>query len=109
MAVKAGKDQGKKNILTSTFRTTRPMTEILTFYEDLMKANGFGVGQSRIQTGQTLGGAIRNASGMGNGRYEPNGVAGGGLPVEVRFFRHQLDEPIRVTLEVKPIQIYSVR
>ena len=85
------------------------MTEIHIFYEDLMEANGFSVGQSRIQTGQTPGGAIQNSSGMVNDRYYPNGVAGGGLPVEVRFFRHQLDEPIRVTLEVKLIQIYSVR
>lgn len=109
LAIKPGKDQGGRNILTSTFRTTRPMSEVHIFYEDLMKANGFPVGQSRLQTGQTLGGVMQNANGMVNGRYEPYGVARGGMSVEARFYRGKLDEPIRVTLEVTLIQYYPRR
>jgi len=104
--VKASKDQGGKNILLSTFRTTKPMSEVHIFYEDLMKANGFSVGQSKLQTGQTLSGVMQNASGMVLGTYKPYGMAKGGISTEVRFYRSQLNEPIKVTLEVRLIQYY---
>lgn len=109
LTVEAGKDQGGKRVLLSTFRTTRPMTEIHQFYEDLMNANGFRVGQSRIQTGQTLSGVQQNANGMVLGRQEPYGIGKGGMSTEARFYRSKLDEPIKVTLEVKLIQVYSNR
>ena len=101
--------QYKKRLLRSQFRTAKPMSQVFQYYEDLLNANGFKVGVSRLETGQTISGVIQNKSGMVNGRWEPNGVGRGGMSVEVRFSRAQLNEPIRVVLDVQLIQIYSNR
>ena len=106
--VRKGEEYGK-SLLKSQFRTVRPMSEIHQYYEALMNANGFRVGESKLQTGQTLGGVMQNKDGMVKGTWQPNGIGRGGMSTTVWFSRSKLNDPIRVVLEVRLIQIYSNR
>jgi len=109
LQVTEGKDQGGRRQLQSRFRSVQPMTAIHSFYENLLNANGFPVGHSRIETGSTLGGVQQNKSGSVHGRYQPDGIGRGGISIDVDFYRTSLNEPIRVLIRVQLIQIYSLR
>lgn len=102
-------DRAGKKYLMSRFRTTKPMTSIHVYYEDLLNAHGYRVGQSKLETGHTLSGVTQNKNGMVKGSCQPNGIGGGGVEIEVDFYRSALNDPIQVTIKVELIQIYSPR
>ena len=86
--------------LSSTYKTSAPMTSIRDFYADLLRANGYTVVASRVATGSTSTHVQQNADGSVEGRLLPNGIGNGSIDIRVEFSRMFLNEPITVTLNV---------
>ena len=91
-----GVDQSRQQYLEAKYRTTAPMTAIFTFYEDLLKANGYPVHNSKLGTGSTMRGVQQNADGYVEGTNYPNGHPGPRTVIRVDFSRFYLNEPISV-------------
>jgi hypothetical protein len=91
-----GVDDSHCEYLESKFKSTTPMTKIFTFYEDLLKGNGYRVYNSKLGTGHTMSGVQQNADGYVEGNNYPNGSPGPRTVIHVNFSRFYLNEPITV-------------
>lgn len=96
----AGVDQSRKKYLESRFTSGAPMTEIYTFYKDLLNANGFRVHSASLETGHTMEGIVQNADGHVEGAYHPYDVTGPRTVIRVSFSRFHLNDPIEVRIRV---------
>jgi hypothetical protein len=91
-----GVDQSGKEYLESKYTSTAPMTQIYTFYKDLLASNGYPVYSSELGTGHTMSGVQQNADGHVEGDNYPNGSPGARTVIRVDFSRFYLNEPIKV-------------
>jgi hypothetical protein len=96
----AGVDQSRKKYLQSRFTSGAPMTEIYTFYKDLLNANGFGVHSASLETGHTIEGIVQNADGHVEGAHHPYDPLGPRTVIRVSFSRFHLNDPIDVRIKV---------
>jgi hypothetical protein len=99
LATQAGVDPAGHDFLKSRYMSSAPMTAIYAFYEDLLKANGYPVYNSKLGTGQTISGVMQNADGHVEGSNYPNGHPGPYTEIRVDFHRFYLNEPITVDLK----------
>jgi hypothetical protein len=98
---KPGVAENKLNYLRSAYQTHAPMSELHGFYKDLLVANGFRVGQSRLSTGETLEHVLQNADGYVLGSHSEGGsVNSPATEIRVDFNRRVLNGPITVSLRV---------
>ena len=102
LKIQQGVDQSKNDYLSSTFTTSAPMTEIYSFYEDLLNVNGHHVHNAKLGTGQTISGITQNADGYVEGTNHPNGSPGPYTRIRVTFSRFILNEPIKVRISFTP-------
>jgi len=103
-------EDGKgRRILASRYRTTRPMSELYAYYQNVMNTYGFKVVDSRLATGSTIHGVQQNKTGHVKGTYEPRGMGRGGMATVARFSRENLNDPILVVLEVRLEQVTTQR
>jgi hypothetical protein len=98
LSIERGVDQSHRDYLRARFTSSAPMTEIYTFYEDLLKANAYPVHSSKLGTGQTMSGVSQNADGNVEGANYPNGHPGPWSEIRVSFSRFYLNEPIKVEI-----------
>ncbi len=91
-------DQSHNACLKATYTTTIPMTELFTFYKDLLTANNYPVYRGGIGTGHTISGVSQNAYGDVEGDNYPNGSPGPRTEIKIHFSRDVLNGPIRVDL-----------
>jgi len=93
----SGLDQAKNAMLTARYTTNVPMTEIYSFYRELLNAHEYPA-RSSMSTGQTTTGVVQNAIGYVEGYNYPDGAPGAYATINVRFDRTVLNGPITVTL-----------
>jgi hypothetical protein len=96
LARQHGVDQSGNEYFESKFKSTAPMTSIFAFYEDLLKANGYRVYNSKLETGHTFTGVTQNAGGCVEGDNYPDRSPGPRTVIRVDFSRSYLNEPITV-------------
>ncbi len=92
-----GVDQSKNAVLTARYTTNTPMTEIYSFYRDLLNSHEYPA-RSSMSTGQTITGVVQNALGYVEGSNYPDGAPGAYSVIHVSFDRDVLNGPITVTL-----------
>jgi hypothetical protein len=87
LKIQQGVDQSKKDYLRAVFYTHAPMTQIHTFYEDLLKTNDYRIVTAGLQTGHTISGNSQNAWGHVEADNYPNGQPGPYTNIRVDFGR----------------------
>jgi hypothetical protein len=102
LKIQQGTDQSKNDFLKATFNTHAPMTEIHSFYLNLLKANDYPGVTGGMETGHTISGVQQNASGRLEADHYPNGQPGPYTNIRIDFSRFVLDGPIRVSIKVTP-------
>jgi hypothetical protein len=93
----AGVDQSKNAMLKAQYITNVPMTEIYSFYRELLSSHEYPT-RSSMSTGQTTSGIQQNALGYVEGSNYPDGAPGAYSVIHVSFDRSVLNGPITVTL-----------
>jgi hypothetical protein len=93
----SGVDQAKDAILTAWYTTNTPMTEIYSFYRDLLNSHEYPA-RAKMSTGQTISGVLQNALGSVEGSNYPDGAPGAYSVIRVSFDRDVLNGPITVTM-----------
>ena len=88
-----GSEQSKNDYLRATFNTHVPMTEIHSFYLDLLKANDYPGVTGGLETGNTMSGVQQNASGRLEADNYPNGQPGPYTNIRIDFSRFVLNGP----------------
>jgi hypothetical protein len=99
LKIQQGADGSKNNYLLAVYYTHAPMTQIRTFYEDLLKTNDYRVTTASLETGHTTTGTSQNAWGHVEGDNYPNGQPGPYTSIRVDFGRSVLNGPIRVNIK----------
>jgi len=99
LAVRQGVEPWGAAYLQARYTTSIPMTQILTFYRDLLNANDFPVIGSSIGTGQTQTGIQQNALGHVAGTKYIDGSPGPSCEIAIQFSRTYLNGPITVDLK----------
>jgi hypothetical protein len=84
-------------MLTARYTTTVPMTDLHSFYRDLLNAHEYPA-TSRLQTGHTQTGIQQNAYGSVSGFNYPDGAPGAYSTIDVTFDRSVLNGPITVSM-----------
>jgi hypothetical protein len=102
LKIQQGTDQSKNDFLKATFNTHAPMTEIHSFYLNLLKANDYPGVTGGMETGHTISGVQQNASGRLEADHYPNGQPGPYTNIRIDFSRFVLNGPIRVSIKVTP-------
>jgi len=102
LKIQRGIDQSKNENLAASFTSSAPMSQIFSFYEDLLNANDYRVYSSKLGTGQTISGISQNADGYVEGSNYPNGSPGPRTVIRVTFSRFYLNEPIKVRISFTP-------
>jgi len=92
-----GIDQAKKPMLRARYTTNVPMTEIYSFYRELLNAHEYPA-RSSMTTGHTMTGIQQNALGYVEGANYPDGAPGAYSTIYVSFDRQVLNGPITVSL-----------
>jgi hypothetical protein len=92
-----GVDQAKNAILKARYTTNIPMTEIYSFYRELLNSHEYPA-RSSMSTGQTITGIQQNATGRVEGFNYPDGAPGAYSVISISFDRHVLNGPITVSL-----------
>jgi hypothetical protein len=92
-----GVDQSKDAMLRAQYTTNAPMTEIYSFYRDLLNTHEYAA-RASLSTGQTMTGVRQNALGAVEGSNYPDGAPGARSAIRVSFNRSVLNGPITVTL-----------
>jgi hypothetical protein len=100
LKIQQSTDQSRNDYLQATFNTHAPMTEIHSFYLNLLKANDYPGVTGGLETGHTISGVQQNASGRLEADNYPNGQPGPYTSIRVDFSRFVLNGPIRVTIKV---------
>lgn len=97
-AIRKGTDQAGNGMLSAQYISGSPMSQIFSFYKDLLTANGYQVNRGSVKTGQTQSGIKQNALGGVEGSYYPDGFPGPRCEIRIDFSRMNLNDPIRVTI-----------
>ena len=92
-----GVDQSKNAMLKAQYTTNVPMTEIYSFYRELLTSHEYPT-RSSISTGHTISGIQQNALGYVEGSNYPDGAPGAYSEIHVSFDRSVLNGPITVTM-----------
>jgi|KBSMisStandDraft_5_1062788.scaffolds.fasta_scaffold38234_3 hypothetical protein len=100
LKIQQGTDQAKNDYLRTTFNTHAPMTQIHSFYLNLLKANDYPGVTGGLETGHTISGVQQNASGRLEADNYPNGQPGPYTDIRIDFSRFVLNGPIRVSIKV---------
>jgi hypothetical protein len=100
LKIQQGTDQSKNEYLRATFDTHVLMTEIHSFYLNLLKANDYPGVTGGLETGHTMSGVQQNASGRLEADNYPNGQPGPYTNIQIDFSRFVLNGPIRVSIKV---------
>ena len=100
LKIQQGTDQSKNEYLRATFNAHAPMTEIHSFYLNLLKANDYPGVTGGLGTGHTMSGTQQNASGRLEADNYPNGQPGPYTNIRIDFSRFVLNGPIRVSIKV---------
>src|SRR5262245_54896282 len=100
LKIKSGSDGSKNNFLLATYYTHAPMTQIHSFYENLLKTNDYRIVTAGLETGHTMSGTSQNAWGHVEGDNYPNGQPGPYTSIRVDFGRSVLNGPIRVNIKL---------
>ena len=103
-----GVDQARNPTLTARYTTTAPMTEILSFYRDLLKSHEYST-SGGLETGQTIKGVVQNAFGKLEGSNYPDGAPGAHTGITINFDRSVLNGPITVTLRFTAYAFIAAR
>jgi hypothetical protein len=74
------------------------MSQIFSFYKDLLSANGYQIDRGYVRTGQTQSGIKQNALGSVEGGLYPDGFPGPRSEILVDFSRMNLNDPITVNI-----------
>jgi len=93
-------DQSENDYLRATFNTHAPMTEIHSFYLNLLKSNDYPGVTGGLETGHTMSGTQQNAWGHLEADNYPNGQPGPYTNIRIDFSRFVLNGPIRVSIKV---------
>jgi hypothetical protein len=97
-AVRKGADQAGNGMLRAHYVSGSPMSQIFSFYKDLLSANGYQVYRGYVKTGQTQSGIKQNATGCVEGSLYPDGFPGPRAEIRVDFSRMNLKDPITVNI-----------
>lgn len=97
-AIYKGSDRPAAGLLKAEYVSGLPMSELFTFYKDLLSSNGYQINRGYVQTGQTLSGIQQNADGIVEGNIYPDGFPGPYIEIRVKLSRNRLNDPIRVTI-----------
>lgn len=100
LKIQQGTDQSKIEYLRATFNTHAPMTEIHSFYLNLLQANDYPGVTGGLETGHTMSGTQQNAAGRLEADNYPNGQPGPHTTIRIDFSRFVLNGPIRVSIKV---------
>ena len=100
VSITKGVDQSRKSYLKARYVTSAPMSELHSFYEDLLNANEYRVHTSKLSTGQTISGVVQNAWGFVEGTNYPDGAPGPRTVIHVSYTRSKLNEPITVEMRL---------
>jgi hypothetical protein len=100
LKIQQGIDQSKNDYLRATFNTRAAMTEIHTFYLNLLKSNDYPAVTGGLETGHTMAGTQQNAWGHLEADNYPNGQPGPYTEIRIDFSRFVLNGPIRVSIKV---------
>ena len=109
LKIQQGSDQSKNDYLRATFNTHAQMTEIHSFYLNLLKTNDYPGVTGGLETGHTMSGTQQNAWGHLEADNYPNGQPGPYTNIRIDFSRFVLNGPIRVSIKVTahPYVIYG--
>jgi len=97
-AVRRGSDPAGNGMLRGQYVSGSPMSQIFSFYKDLLSANGYQIDRGYVQTGQTQSGIKQNALGSVEGSLYPDGFPGPRSEIRVDFSRMNLNDPIAVNI-----------
>ena len=97
-AARKGADQAGNSMLGAHYVSGSPMSQIFSFYKDLLSANGYQVYRGYLKTGQTQSGIKQNAVGCLEGSLYPDGFPGRRSEIRVDFSRRNLNDPISVNI-----------
>ena len=100
LKIQQGVDQSKKDYLRAAFYTHAPMTQIQTFYGDLLKTKDYRIVTAGLETGHTIAGTSQNAWGHVEADNYPNGQPGPYTNIRVDYGRSVLNGPIRVSIKL---------
>ncbi len=100
LKIQQGVDQSRNGYLESMFNTDIPMTQIHTFYLELLKANDYPAASGGLETGHTMSGTMQNAWGHLEANNYPNGQPGPWTNIRIDFSRFVLNGPIKVSIKV---------
>ena len=85
-------------MLRAEYVSGSPMSEIFSFYKELLTTNGYQVNRGSVTTGQTQSGIRQNALGGVEGSLYPDGFPGLRTEIRVGFSRVNLNDPIPVNI-----------
>ena len=97
-ATRKGADQAGNGMLGAHYVSGSPMSQIFSFYKDLLSTNGYQVYRGYVKTGQTQAGIKQNAIGCVEGSLYPDGSPGPRSEIRVDFSRMNLNDPINVKI-----------
>jgi hypothetical protein len=97
-AIQKGTDQAGNLMLRAEYVSGSPMSQIFSFYKDLLTANGYQVNRGYVTTGRTQSGIKQNALGAVEGSIYPDGFPGPRSEIKIGFSRMNLNDPIRVNI-----------
>jgi hypothetical protein len=103
-----GVDQAKNPILRARYTTNAPMTEIYSFYREMLTAHEYPT-RSSMTTGHTMTGVMQNALGYVEGSNYPDGAPGAYSEIHVSFDRDVLNGPITVSLRFSTHEFIAKR
>ena len=97
-AIRRGADPAGNGMLRAEYVSGSPMSEIFSFYKDLLTANGYQINRGFVSTGQTQSGIKQNALGGVEGGLYPDGFPGPRTEIRIDFSRMKLNDPITVNI-----------
>ena len=97
-AIRKGADPAGNGMLRAQYVSGSPMSQIFSFYKDLLTANGYQVYRGYVETGQTQSGIKQNAVGGVEGSVYPDGFPGPRSEIRIDFSRMNLNDPSRVSI-----------
>jgi hypothetical protein len=107
-AIYQGSDPAYAGMLKADYTSGLPMSELFTFYKDLLSSNGYQIDRGYVRTGQTISGIQQNADSVVEGNIYPDGFPGPNIEIRVNLSRSRLNDPIRVSIAFRT-QAYAGR
>jgi hypothetical protein len=99
LALQKGADPAGNALLKCRYVTSVPMSQLFSFYRELLDSNGYSVYRGTVGTGRTQTGVKQNAHGEVEGSRYPDGFPGPRAEIRITFSRTYLNEPITVDMK----------